>query len=120
MATGTGISSLKPMVDEIFRRRAKHEVWLFFGVRTENDIIYRKDFEQLARSFDNFRFIPVLSDSPIPEFEHGYVQDAFRKLISPKGQDVYICGLYVMVDEVRQICMDMGFPPEKIHFEKYI
>ncbi len=120
VATGTGISSLKPMIDEVFKRSTKHDVWLFFGVRKEQDIIYRKDLEQLTRKYENFHFIPVLSDTQSPDFEQGHVQEAFLKLIEPGNQDIYICGLYVMVDEMRKLCVDLGFQAPKLHFEKYI
>ena len=45
IATGTGISALKPLISEAFNKGTSHDVWLFFGVRTEKDLIYKKDFE---------------------------------------------------------------------------
>ncbi|MBI2664183.1 hypothetical protein HYX10_02470 [Candidatus Woesearchaeota archaeon] len=119
MAAGTGISAIKPLAEEALQR-ASENVWLFFGVRSEQEIIYRQLFEALASKHLNFHFVPVLSKSGNSEYEHGRVQDAFKKLIAPGSQDVYICGLHVMVDEVRALCKELGFPNEKIHYEKYI
>lgn len=120
MAAGVGIAALKPMIESAFRKGVSHDVWLFLGVRTDADILYRKEFEALASSNRNFHFIPVLSQSDNPVYEHGYVQDAFRRLIKPKGQDVYICGFYRMVDDARAVCRELGFPDGKVHFEKYV
>ncbi|MAG15673.1 hypothetical protein CMO88_01285 [Candidatus Woesearchaeota archaeon] len=118
VATGTGISAIKPMVEEALKK-SSHDVWLFFGIRTEQDIIYKKEFENLVEN-KKFHFIPVLSKSDNPEYEHGHVQDAFKKLIKQNNQDIYMCGLALMVDEVRQLCKELGFPDEKIHYEKYV
>lgn len=120
MATGTGVSALKPMVEDAFLRGIKKDVWLFLGVMSEKDILYRKFFEGIESRHENFHFIPVLSHDDNPDFEHGFIQDAFRKLIIPGVQDVYICGLYAMVDDVKKLCADLGYPKEKLHFEKYI
>jgi len=119
MAAGAGISPFRSMVEEALTKTS-HDVWLFFGVRAEADIIYRKEFEALAAENSSFHFIPVLSRSDSPGFERGYIQDAFKKLIKPADQDIYVCGLHTMVDEVRQVCRGLGYREEKIHFEKYI
>ncbi len=120
LAAGAGIAAFKPMIESAFRRGLPHDVWLFLGVRTEADILYRKEFEALASSNNNFHFVPVLSQSENPDYEHGYVQDAFRRLVKPASQDVYICGFYKMVDETRAACRELGYPGCKIHFEKYV
>ena len=119
LATGAGISSLKPMIKAALTKTA-HDIWLFFGVRAEQEIIYRDELEALAASHKNFHFIPVLSNSSNPDFEHGYVQDVFKKLVKPNAQDIYICGLYIMVDEVKAMCKELGYSDEKTHYEKYI
>ncbi len=121
-ATGTGISSIHPMIQEIFEKGTGNEIWLFFGIRTEDEIIYRDYFESLAGRHKNFHFVPVLS-RPAEGWqgERGHVQDALRKYIKiPGGMDIYICGVLAMVEEVAQIAEEMGFKKEKIYFEKYV
>lgn len=120
LAAGAGIAALKPMIGAVFKRGTSHDVWLFLGVRAEADILYRAEFEALAASHENFHFVPVLSQSGNPDYEHGYVHDAFKKMIKPKNQDIYICGFYKMVDDAKAACRELGFPDEKVHFEKYV
>lgn len=120
LAAGAGIAALKPMIVCALRKGTSHDVWLFFGVRTEKDILYRDEFDALASSHKNFYFVPVLSQSDNPDYERGYVQDAFKRIIKPKNQDVYICGFSDMVDDARAACKELGFPDEKVHFEKYV
>lgn len=121
-ATGTGISALKPMIDAILEKGTDKEIWLFFGNRTEDEIIYRDHFEELARKNKNFHFVPVLSRaSESWQGERGHVQDVLRKHIpNPEDREIYICGVLAMVEEVTKIAEEMGFRKEKIYFEKYV
>lgn len=123
LATGTGISAIKPMIDTIFEKDTDKQIWLFFGVRNEDEIIYKKEFEELAKKHKNFHFIPVLSEPNTKEWkgEIGYVQQPFQKYFpKPKDEDIYICGVLAMVREVHDLCRQMGFNEEKIHLEEYI
>jgi len=121
-ATGTGISALRPMIDMIFEKGTDKEIWLFFGNRTEDEIIYREEFEKLAAEHANFHFIPVLSRADETwQGERGHVQDALRKFVTdPGNREIYICGVLAMVEEVAKIAEGMGFRKEKIYFEKYV
>lgn len=121
VATGTGISALFPMINTIFEKGTDKQVWLFFGNRTEDEIIYRDYFENLAQN-KNFRFIPILSRADETwKGERGHVQDALRKYITdPSDMEIYICGVLAMVEEVAKIAEDMGFKKEKIYYEKYV
>src|SRR3989338_5676454 len=60
-ATGTGISSVKSMIESIFEKGTDKEIWLLFGVRNQNEILYFDDFEFLAKRYPNFHFVPILS-----------------------------------------------------------
>ncbi|MBI2076357.1 MAG: FAD-dependent oxidoreductase [Candidatus Aenigmarchaeota archaeon] len=122
VATGTGISALLPMIDTIFEKGTDKEVWLFFGNKTEDEIIYRDRFETLANKHKNFHFAPVLSRADEKwQGERGHVQDALRKYIfNPSDKEIYVCGILAMVEEVAKIAEEMGFKKEKIYFEKYV
>lgn len=121
-ATGTGISAIIPMIYTIFEKGTDKQVWLFFGNRTEDEIIYRVHFEELSNKHENFHFVPVLSRADEAwQGERGHVQDALRKYITdPSGKEIYICGVLAMVEEVAKIAEEMGFKKEKIYFEKYV
>ncbi len=117
-ATGTGVSSLKPMADFLLENDSR-EIWLFLGVKEEKEIIYRKHFEGLQKKHKNFHFVPVCSRDNSWKGEKGYVQDAIKKKIkSPKEFDVYLCGVKAMVDELKTIAEQMGFA--NVYLEKYV
>jgi ferredoxin-NADP reductase len=125
IATGTGIAPIRAMLQYAFREggpaAASREVWLIFGVRSEADILYREEFEQLAREHANFRFVPTLS-RPGPGWRGatGYVQQQIVQHLGQKsGFHAYICGLKKMVDDVRRQLEGMGYPASALSYEKY-
>jgi len=121
VATGTGISAVKPIIEHLLEKGTEKKLYLIFGVRYEEDIYYRELFEDLARKHNNFHFIPTLSrPSEKWKGEKGYVQEWFRKHTTFNNQDVYICGLVPMCEELERLCQKKGFPRDKIHLEKYV
>lgn len=124
IATGTGIAPIRGMLEEIFGGSAEpaHDATLIFGVRHADTILYRGEFDALAREHSRFRFLPTLS-RPAADWkgENGYVQEHLRKLFAGrKDFKAYICGLKAMVDEVRFILKEeFGLDRKQIRFEKY-
>ena len=64
IATGTGIAPYRSMLHWLLADPTRHEgrqFWLLFGVRTEQEIYYREEFERLAAEHSTFHFLPTLS-----------------------------------------------------------
>ncbi len=118
LATGTGVTPFRPMIKTLLKKNAKHDIWLIFGVRTQKDILYRKEFEELAEKNKSFHFIPVLSTEQW-EGEKGHIQDVIWKHAKNIDADYYICGLHIMVDQMRALLLERGVEKERIHLERY-
>lgn len=124
VATGTGIAPIRGMLEELFAPGAAHDrdVWLLFGVRFPETILYREEFERLAAENPRFHFLPTLSraNENWPG-ERGHVQTHLRSRFAGRQDlDVYICGLKAMVDDVRKILKEeFGLDRRQIHYEKY-
>lgn len=123
VATGTGIAPFRSQIYDLLgtEKSEGKEIWLFFGIRYETDILYESEWKRLASKHPNFHYIQTISRPKNWTGEVGYVQEKIKKYITdPEGLNVYICGLPKMVEDVQATCLAMGFPKEKIHFEKYV
>jgi len=122
IATGTGISPIRSMLQYLFQGGFGGSARLLFGVRQESDILYRGEFERLQRKHAGFRFLPTLS-RPDAAWKGlaGHVQDHLPALLQT-GPDleIYICGHQSMVRELHVLLSRHGLHEEQIHHEKYI
>jgi NAD(P)H-flavin reductase len=122
VSTGTGVAPFRSMLKAVLARdAAHHQFTLIFGVRYEHNLMYREEFERLAEHHPNFHFRPTLSR---PEDNwtglRGHVQGHLIEALGERRDiDVYVCGLKLMVDDVRLRLKEMGFDRKRIIYEKY-
>lgn len=121
VATGTGIAPFRAMLKPLLARESVHQFTLVFGVRYEHNLMYREECERLAQHHANFRFWPTLS-RPDGNWtgRTGHVQGHVLEALGERRDiDVYICGLKLMVDDVRGRLKELGFDRKRIIYEKY-
>lgn len=121
-ATGCGIASIKPMIEETLVKNIEQKVILFWGLRFEEDIFYQDQLDQLERSYPNFQYEIILSKPKegwsgkrghITEYILDFVKD------KKKNTSLYLCGNGEMISGIVKSCADQGFPCDRIYFEKY-
>jgi len=120
IATGTGIAPFRSML-KAHLNASSPQFTLVFGVRHEAHLIYRGEFEELVCRYPNFRFWPTLS-RPQPSWggRTGHVQTHIEEALAGRRDvDVYLCGLKLMVDDVRSRLKAAGFDRKQIFYEKY-
>ena len=128
VATGTGVTPLRSMVQAALRGGSKSPLWLLFGARVEEDILYKDEFERYARELPYFRYFITLSKpSDAWPGKKGYVQEhvpellrALRKEADPAPVHLYVCGLERMVKSVRDLARnELGVDRKHVHTERY-
>jgi NAD(P)H-flavin reductase len=110
------------MVLDLFRKGFDRSVWLIFGVRHEDEILYEADWRRLEAEHPNFHVVPTISRPTAAERsgEVGYVQTKIAKYVPRiEGKDVFVCGVAPMVKDVTDALLALGFHPKQIKVEKY-
>jgi ferredoxin-NADP reductase len=120
IATGTGVAPFRSMVwshlDKI-----KTRVSLLFGTRYEEAILYRAEFEEGTRKYQNFNYWPTLTKAGATwQGRTGRVQAHLEEALAGRREiDIYLCGLKEMVDDVRNWLKQRGYDRKQIIYEKY-
>ncbi len=103
MAGGSGLSSPKSMILDLFEKGETRHITLICGARDFKELYYQDLFEALAKKHSNFHYIPVLSAEPEGSEwagERGFVHEAAARCFGGKfeGMQAYMCGPPLMVD----------------------
>jgi CDP-4-dehydro-6-deoxyglucose reductase len=108
------------MVQHIHHKQIEHKnIYLVFGCRTQDTLLYHQEMLQLQQSMPGFRYIPVLSRETWAGAT-GYVHAEYEALCTDKqAASFYLCGWKGMIDEARQRILDMGYDKKNIHLEIY-
>ena len=120
LATGSGISAVRCMIEEAVKDTNK-KLNLYFGLRHENDIFWKDLFEKIKSENPNFNFKQILSQ-PTEKFEglKGHITDFFVQDFSNLSKcSAYICGNNGMIEESVKILTTQNCPKEKIYTEKF-
>lgn len=127
IATGTGVTPIRAMMRAAVTAGSTAPMWLLFGTRHEEDIIYADEWSTLTREHPFVRFLPTLSQ-PQTEWQgrRGYVQTHVKDLwadlvaLGAGTPHAYICGLERMISSVRELLRkDLGLPRQQVHSERY-
>ncbi|HHJ35702.1 MAG TPA: 2Fe-2S iron-sulfur cluster binding domain-containing protein [Gammaproteobacteria bacterium] len=103
LAGGSGLSSPKSMIIDLFEHDETRDITLIYGARNQSELYYRDLFNELSDEHSNFHYIPVLSDEAEDsgwEGERGLVHEAAKRIFNGRfeGMKAYMCGPPPMVD----------------------
>lgn len=121
IATGSGVAPFRSMIHDLAAKGTDRRVKLIFGNRYEPDILYRREWEDLAKAFPRFEPLFTLSRADASwAGERGYVQEKIANVVpNPAEWDYLICGLVKMIDGVVAKLKELGVPESQIHYERY-
>jgi ferredoxin-NADP reductase len=122
IAGGSGITPFMSMIREIIECGLDRTVYLFYGNKTTDDIIFGSEFEHLSRRFDHIHYIPVVEE---PSGGYGgacgfITRELMQEVLADiENKSFFICGPQGLYDFCLPQVEDMGVPKRKIKQEMY-
>ena len=98
------------------------KITLFYGCRTPADIVFRQEFEELAKRNKNLKLVFTVSEStPDWKGKIGHIDMAMIKAELPdfKEHIFYACGPPAMVKAMQGLVESMGLPKERLKLEYF-
>lgn len=121
VATGSGITPVWSMLLDLLQvKHDQRQIYLHWGVRYVDSLIWLDRIQDLEASFSNFHFHPVVS-RPVEEWTlcRGRVTDCLATHELPPSAGYYLCGGKPMIESVVQLLSEKGVGPNHIHHEKF-
>jgi Na+-transporting NADH:ubiquinone oxidoreductase subunit F len=125
---GAGMAPLRSHVFDLFKaRKTRRKVSFWYGGRSLKEVFYTDQFEEIAKSHDNFSFYLALSD-PLPEdnwtgytgFIHMVLYEQYlRDHPAPEEINYYLCGPPMMNQAVFDMLDSLGVESDNIHFDDF-
>jgi NAD(P)H-flavin reductase len=148
LATGTGIAPIRSMITSNFQFPISKQVsnfqspitkhFLFWGLRTRNDVCFFDEFKKFSGENQNFKFQICLSREKDfvgldnHYFILGHINDGLLDFFNTRmselritnyellnGYDYYICGGRDVVISMVEFLQKQGIRKENIFFEKF-
>jgi ferredoxin-NADP reductase len=122
IAGGSGITPMMAMLRYIDDYCLPTTVTLLYCVRTNDDIIFRSDLEELRTRLNNFQYHILLSQPPAEwvgpkgRLNREFVESTIKE---PASNYYFICGPGPFMDAACQILSRLGVAPEKIIQESF-
>jgi phenol/toluene 2-monooxygenase (NADH) P5/A5 len=124
LAGGSGLSSPKSMILDLFERAERRAVTLIYGARTRAELYYAELFQSLAKEHTNFTYIPVLSEIADDAWEGatGFVHEAAGRHFNGRfeGHKAYLCGPPAMIEACLRTLMQGRLFERDIYLEKFL
>jgi ferredoxin-NADP reductase len=122
IAAGSGITPMMAMLRYIDDLCLATEATLLYCVRTNRDIIFHHELDELQGRINNFRY-DVLFSQPNPEWTgaRGHINREFICSAIPevKGRTFFLCGPPPFMEAARRLLVDLGVEPERIRQETF-
>lgn len=115
LAGGSGITPFYSMAQAVADGTEDHALTIFYGARTERDLIFRKELDALVS--DKIKVVYVLSDEQKEGFEHGFIgADLLQKYVSGE-YTVMMCGPAAMYAFADKELAKLGLPLRRVKKE---
>jgi len=121
VATGTGISPLKCMLQGLMDDPDCPPVSLYWGGRMPANLYLEEQIRAWGERLYEFRYHPVLSCADAAWSGHrGHVQDAVARDIRDLSQhSIYLCGSPAMIHDAKAAFLAMGASVDHIHADGF-
>jgi len=123
LAGGIGITPLKGMAEYAADRALPIPVRLVYSNRTEEEIAYRAELEELERRNPRFRVVHTLTgrapkgwEGSVGRIDDAILADAVKGLDRPV---YYVCGKMPMVAEMLRLLSESGVPESDVLLEVF-
>lgn len=122
LSGGIGVTPFISICKNATDKGLNNKIALFYGCRTENDIAFRKEFEELAQKNKNLKLVFTVNEAT-PQWKGatGIINAEMIKRELPDYKDniFYTCGPPPMVKAMETLIESLGLPKTQLKLEYF-
>ena len=119
IAGGSGIAPFMAMAKAIAEGIEDFELTLLYGSRTEEEILFKEELDELQNRCDRIRVIHVLSDEEREGYRHGFINAELIGEYLNEDNSIFVCGSQGMYDYIRKETEKLNVPLKRLRFDAY-
>lgn len=122
LSGGIGIAPLRSMIRYCTDKRLGTKIVLLYGNRSERDIVFKDELEDMQRENPNLKVVHTLAEAGEDwKGYRGYIDAAMVKKEIPDYEErvFYSCGPPAMVEAMEGLLVKMGVKKENIREENF-
>jgi CDP-4-dehydro-6-deoxyglucose reductase, E3 len=121
VATGTGLSPIKCILESLMDHPDCPPVWLYWGMRTEEDLYLHGEIHDWSSKLYEFRYVPVLSRADASwQGRRGHVQEAVLADHADMSEhSIYLCGSPNMISDSKNAFLARGASVDHIYVDGF-
>ncbi len=123
IATSTGVAPFRSQILDALEGGYSKQIDLVFGVRHQEDLFWKEEFEKIAQQYENFYLHIALSGDNDDWTGHkGRVQSLVTLITKDfSAKNMYVCGSPDMTKEMKRLALEeWGVQKQDLHVEGYI
>lgn len=123
MAAGIGIAPFRSMIKDLLEKNVSRNIFLFHSSRTENDIIFKKEFDDLSIAHKNFipKYFVTRETHLSPDLIMGRMdaRSIIGSLKTYENTEFMVCGSISFTRDIWKALKSAGIPEETIYTEAF-
>jgi len=122
LAGGIGVAPIMSILFTMADLKDKRPIYLFYGSYDEENIIFKKDLEELQEQL-NLKIYHVLENpKDTKNYLRGYITRELLETKLPENRKelyYFVCGPLPMIDAMEIHLKELGIPESQVSIEKY-
>ncbi|MGB1314971.1 MAG: 2Fe-2S iron-sulfur cluster-binding protein [Chitinophagales bacterium] len=126
ISAGSGITPIKALIEELFDKNYKGNIYLIYGNNNINEVIFRTFLREAETKHKNFTYIPILKETPAEwDGEQGRliienIERLFKEYNLPvSNSSFYISGPQGIIDNSLTYLESISVSKDNIFTEKF-
>ncbi len=119
LAGGSGITGVRSMIVDLLRTKKVSSIELIYGTKTVNDILWKPEFDELAKKNKNFKVTYLLSEEKREDYPYGFINEDLLRNLNPEGKTFFVSGPVAMYQALNDVFVKMDIPNKFIRHEEF-